>query len=71
MEGYKGILQSATIWSLAVGFSATILQKFGYTIDADLQGEIVQRTLDAVQLISYATAAYGRIRATKIITPGK
>lgn len=61
----KSIFLSRTMIGLAVTALSLVVQKFGYTVDADLQGQIVDTVTTLAAGFGVLLAAWGRVKASK------
>ena len=68
MEESKVWYMSLTLWGAIVTVLATIGGLFGIDIDADTQKQIIEYIVLGASALGGLMAAYGRIRAKKIIT---
>lgn len=61
MDEIKGALASKTVWAALIGMAASLL---GLGLDAaDVQG-LADHAVQAVEIVAYAAAIYGRVTAT-------
>ena len=68
MEETKVWWQSLTLWGAIVTVLAALAGLFGIDIDADTQKQIIEYIILGASAIGGLIAAYGRIRAKKIVT---
>jgi len=67
MDETKVWWQSLTLWGAIITVLAAVAGVFGFTIDIQTQKEIVEYIMVGGSAIGGLMAAYGRIRASKII----
>lgn len=67
----KALWQSRTIIGLAVAALAMILDRWGWHLSPDLQGEVVDLVMTVGEVGGLTLATWGRIAATKPIKPIK
>lgn len=63
----KALWQSRTIIGLLIAGLAMVLDRWGYRISPDLQGELVSLVAMIGEVLGLAVAAWGRVVATKSI----
>ena len=68
MEDTKVWYMSLTLWGAIVTVLAAIGGLFGIDIDADTQKQIIEYIVLGASALGGLMAAYGRIRAKKIVT---
>lgn len=68
MEETKVWYMSLTLWGAIVTVLAAIGGLFGIDIDADTQKQIIEYIVLGASALGGLIAAYGRIRAKKIVT---
>lgn len=67
MDESKVWWQSLTLWGAIITVLAAVAGIFGFTIDIQTQKEIVEYIMVGGSAVGGLMAAYGRIRASKII----
>jgi len=67
MDETKVWWQSLTLWGAIITVLAAVAGIFGFTIDIQTQKEIVEYIMVGGSAVGGLMAAYGRIRASKII----
>jgi len=67
MDETKVWWQSLTLWGAIITVLAAVAGVFGFTIDLQTQKEIVEYIMVGGSAVGGLMAAYGRIRASKII----
>ena len=66
-QNQKPWYNSLTLWGAIVTVFAALAGLFGIDIDADTQKQIIEYIILGASAIGGLMAAYGRIRASKII----
>lgn len=66
----KALWQSRTLIGLAVAALAMVLDRWGYHISPDIQGDVVDLVMTGGEIGGLALATWGRIAATKQIKVG-
>lgn len=68
MEDFKSLYTSRTFWGVIVSVLGKILSvAFGYTLDAEAEGQLISFLMLLVSGVGDMLALYGRIKATKVI----
>lgn len=67
LRGEKKWYQSKTVWAGVFCIGSVLLNKFGYHITPELQGQMAEAILTLVTSLTGAAAVYGRVKATKKI----
>lgn len=65
MNDSKPWYASMTIWAALVTLVATLLAKFGYTIDDSMKSDLAEKVYSLAQLIGGIVVIIGRVRAQK------
>ena len=68
MNETKKWYQSKTVWGSVVTIAAAVAGVFGYGIDADTQGRIVENISSVIAAVGGLFALFGRLVADKKIS---
>jgi len=67
MDETKVWWQSLTLWGAIITVLAAVAGVFGFVIDIQMQKDIVEYIMVGGSAVGGLMAAYGRIRASKVI----